>query len=450
MRRLLVLAALLLAAPAAGGAIVLPGADAPNTPGSIVLAPFWTSPPARAETISNEDLLQLWRDAGSAYGIPWQVLAAVNKIESDFGRNMGPSSAGAIGWMQFLPSTWTSWGVDADGNGFADPWSPRDAVYAAARYLAASGGQTDIAGALFSYNHAGWYVNEVLQLAQYYGLGGDAGSVVFDLDSLDTGLQRASGELQAANEAYGPATERVRAIQRRVRALERRALAAPLLSDRLLLQKQAVLLAVRLDDARAQAAAIRHAIDRSQKQLDSLRQQASAAAFAPAAAQALGTPIAAGDYVFPVGGGPDVVSVSHTHHDYPAADIAAPQGSPVYALTDSVVLYSWSQPDVRCGVGFTIQARDGREWTYCHLSYLDPAVQPNAVLAAGTPVGFVGATGEATGPHLHLQLQPAESYPQEEEWFASFAGVAFRWQDEPAPDASGGAVFAVVPPPNEG
>ena len=76
--------------------------------------------------------------------MPWNVLAAINKIESNFGRNMGPSSAGAIGWMQFMPSTWVRWGMDANGDGVADPWNPDDAIYAAARYLAASGGASDI------------------------------------------------------------------------------------------------------------------------------------------------------------------------------------------------------------------------------------------------------------------------------------------------------------------
>ena len=66
-------------------------------------------------------LVQLWQRAGSAYGIPWQVLAAINKVESNFGRNMGPSSAGAVGWMQFMPSTWARWGVDANGDGHRRP-----------------------------------------------------------------------------------------------------------------------------------------------------------------------------------------------------------------------------------------------------------------------------------------------------------------------------------------
>jgi len=92
------------------------------------------------------------------------------------------------------------------------------------------------------------------------------------------------------------------------------------------------------------------------------------------------------------------------------------------------VLHAWTS-DERCGTGFTMQAVDGQTWTYCHLSYLEPTVVPGALLGAGSPVGLVGQTGHATGPHLHLQLQPASSYPQEENWFRSFAGTAFRWTD---------------------
>ncbi len=150
------------------GTPTLPSAADPNG-ASLVLAPAWTSPPAQPAQLSYQELLDLWTQAGQAYGVPWNVLAAINKIESNFGRNMGPSSAGAIGWMQFMPSTWLRWGTDADGNGVADPWNPVDAVYSAARYLAASGATNDIRQAVFSYNHAWWYVNDVLQLAQLYG-----------------------------------------------------------------------------------------------------------------------------------------------------------------------------------------------------------------------------------------------------------------------------------------
>jgi murein DD-endopeptidase MepM/ murein hydrolase activator NlpD len=87
-------------------------------------------------------------------------------------------------------------------------------------------------------------------------------------------------------------------------------------------------------------------------------------------------------------------------------------------------------------------AVDGREWTYCHMSYEEPGIQPGVAVSAGQPVGLVGQTGHATGPHLHLQLQPASSYPQVESWFEAFAGSAFRWQDAPTMDV--GPVFEVV------
>src|SRR5439155_21069883 len=130
-----------------------------------------------------------WRRPGTTYAVPWQRRAAINKIESKFGRNMGPSSAGAIGWMQFMPSTWLRWGMDANGDGVANPWSPDDAIFAAARYLAASGGRSDISRAIFSYNHAQWYVDEVLGLARLYGTGGS--DVAFTLDRVQVRLQTA-------------------------------------------------------------------------------------------------------------------------------------------------------------------------------------------------------------------------------------------------------------------
>src|SRR5712664_1209326 len=139
---------------------------------SLAVPSSLSTPPAVPEQLPFPQLLALWQQAGAAYGIPWQVLAAINKVESNWGRNMGPSSAGAIGWMQFMPSTWERWGVDANGDGVADPWNAQDGITAAARYLAASGGRTDIAGAVFSYNHAQWYVDEVLQLARLFGSGG--------------------------------------------------------------------------------------------------------------------------------------------------------------------------------------------------------------------------------------------------------------------------------------
>ena len=429
-----------LAAPAA-----LPSADVPNLPGSIVLPPMLSSPPVRPEQLSYPQLEALWRSAGSAYGVPWQVLAAINKVESNYGRNMGPSSAGAIGWMQFMPSTWLRWGLDANGDGIADPWSAADAIYAAARYLAASGGQTDISGAVYSYNHAQWYVDEVLSLAQLFRSGGTEATVA--LDRLQARLATSSGEVVAASRRLVSLRERVRRIARVEARFQRRAADVPLLSDRLDAQKQAVLLDVRRQALLERVAGARAQLATAQRRLAAVRSSSRAASFQPGARAVLASPAADGGYVFPVGGGAGVVFASHTHHDYPAVDIAAPLGSPVYALSSGVVLRAWGSPDPRCGIGLTMRAGDGLVWTYCHLAAVDSGIRTGAVVSAGTPVGLVGATGDATGPHLHLQLQPPTAWPQQMAWFQSFAGSAFTWSDgpTPAPTAAPRAVFAVVP-----
>jgi hypothetical protein len=114
-------------------------------------------------------LLPIYQSCGTEYGIPWQVLASINKIETAFGTNLNISSAGAMGWMQFIPSTWAAYGVDANDDGRRDPYNPVDAICAAARYLKAAGGDHDVRQAIFAYNHADWYVDEVLLYANQYG-----------------------------------------------------------------------------------------------------------------------------------------------------------------------------------------------------------------------------------------------------------------------------------------
>jgi Transglycosylase SLT domain len=114
-------------------------------------------------------LLPIYQAAGTAYGIPWQVLAAINEVETDYGRDLSVSSAGAEGWMQFLPSTWAQYGVDANGDGFKDPYNPADAIFAAARYLRAAGGDTNVRAAVYSYNHSQAYVDSVMLRAQLLG-----------------------------------------------------------------------------------------------------------------------------------------------------------------------------------------------------------------------------------------------------------------------------------------
>ena len=426
----------------------LPSASVPNQPGQISTPTPISTPPAVPQSLNFQQLVALWQGAGSAYGIPWEVLASINKVESNFGRNMGPSSAGAVGWMQFMPSTWERWGLDANGDGVADPWNPEDAIYAAARYLSAAGGTQDVSRGVFAYNHAQWYVDEVLQLAHTFGSGGL--DTTFKLDRLQVSLDGARKDVAEANRQLLAALRDQRALAKQESRWQARAEGAQLLSKQLELQKTATLVGVREHAAAVRVDRLRAKLRQAADALTQARTQAQSATTAPTAGALFASPVTNDSgYVFPVGGGPSVVSVSHHHHDYPAADIAAPEGSPLYALADSVVLKSWAQPDPYCGIGLTLRASDGQEWTYCHLSYLDPQVVEGAVLSAGQPVGLVGSTGDATGPHLHLQLDPPTHYPQLEPWFQRFAGTAFRWQDAPTPQpsaaASGGApVFAAV------
>jgi cell wall-associated NlpC family hydrolase len=139
--------------------------------------------------------LVAYQRAAARYGIDWAVLAAIGKLECDHGRDTGPgckpgtvNGAGAAGPMQFLAPTWRSgaqlgsippvgpptltpsagYAADGDGDGQADIWNVYDATAAAARYLRSNGAPADYGRAIFQYNHATWYVDQVLAKASEY------------------------------------------------------------------------------------------------------------------------------------------------------------------------------------------------------------------------------------------------------------------------------------------
>ena len=141
-------------------------------------------------------LLPIYQACGTEYGIPWEVLASINRIETAFGTNLNVSSAGALGWMQFIPSSWRAYGVDANNDGRKDPYNPVDAICAAANYLKAAGGEDDLSRAIFAYNHADWYVDEVLLYARQYG------RIPDDLVGSLTGLTEGARFPVAANARY--------------------------------------------------------------------------------------------------------------------------------------------------------------------------------------------------------------------------------------------------------
>jgi cell wall-associated NlpC family hydrolase len=127
-----------------------------------------TAQPAASSTAASipANYLADFKKAGTEYGIPWTVLAAIGYEESGFGANDGPSSAGALGPMQFLPSTWQQFG---DGGNIMDP---ADAIPAAARLLVAHGAPGNLQQAILAYNHSASYVTDVLDQAARYSADG--------------------------------------------------------------------------------------------------------------------------------------------------------------------------------------------------------------------------------------------------------------------------------------
>jgi len=151
---------------------------APASSGSSGLSPLSFDAPSPAKAVPNvlldrfpipPFLLPIYQAAAMEYEVPWQVLAAINEIETDYGRNLNVSSAGAMGWMQFIPSSWKAYGVDANDDGRKDPYNPVDAIFAAARYLKAAGYKKDERRAVYAYNHAWWYVDSVMLRAKLIG-----------------------------------------------------------------------------------------------------------------------------------------------------------------------------------------------------------------------------------------------------------------------------------------
>jgi membrane-bound lytic murein transglycosylase B len=105
-------------------------------------------------------LLRYYREGERRFGVRWNVLAAVNLVESAFNKLRNNSAAGAQGPMQFIPATWRAYGLGGDVH------DPHDSILGAANYLRANGAPRDNRRALFHYNPSRMYVDAVLRYAR--------------------------------------------------------------------------------------------------------------------------------------------------------------------------------------------------------------------------------------------------------------------------------------------
>jgi membrane-bound lytic murein transglycosylase B len=120
----------------------------------------WPAPAAR--------LLGWYRQADRRFSVRWQLLAAINFVESAFGRVANTSGAGAQGPMQFMPATWRAYGLGGDVH------DPHDAILGAAHYLAANGASRDERAALLHYNPSALYVDAIARYANQIAQNPDA------------------------------------------------------------------------------------------------------------------------------------------------------------------------------------------------------------------------------------------------------------------------------------
>ena len=195
---------------------------------------------------------------------------------------------------------------------------------------------------------------------------------------MQVGVEQARNKVAAANRTLVAAVRRQRLLARQASVAQARVGEAQLLSTRLALDKNAYEADSRHFAAAQQVKALRKRLSKAEKALSAAQANAFSSSFAPGAASLVSAPIYNGDHVFPVGVGTEHVSVGHGHHDYPAADIAAPAGAPLYALALGVVDRAWHMPAGnwwhRLHTAYRGPGAAGR-----HLSYLEPKVQPGAL-----------------------------------------------------------------------
>jgi hypothetical protein len=130
----------------------------------------WPASGEARDDVPGDLLATYQRASGNCPGLPWPVVAAIGKAETNHNREPGTSEAGATGPMQFLPATWQAFQADGDGDGVADIADEDDAIAGAVRLLCVSGGDdpAQLRAAIRAYNQSDEYVAEVLEIARSY------------------------------------------------------------------------------------------------------------------------------------------------------------------------------------------------------------------------------------------------------------------------------------------
>lgn len=420
------------------GQAPLPSHTVPNSPGSITYpARGLSTPPPVFQRLNEQQLQVLWQDAGNAYGIPWQILASINRIESNFGTNMGPSSAGAVGWMQFIPSTWDRWGMDANGDGIADPWDPEDGIYSAARYLAAAGGQTDLRKAIFAYNHANWYVNDVIELAQSIGATGSfeipqqsttpgvpsTPSTVLQVDGLPERRAATQEEIVETKARVAELKDEIASLRNQRAAIESTAGDAGITQERFAkIESDISSMDARETELKTELGETREGLEGSIGRLASLEQEADATTFwrpldtvvVSSAPDGRVAPV-----ILPAGVPLSLIGRpghgTHNQSDWQsgnAVDIAAPPGTPLVAIEDGVITRVSGQ-DASQGTRVTATGKKiygygvtlaGTTDTYYYAHVNEVVVFPGQQVKAGQVIAAI-SPWPGGAPHLHLGVR---------------------------------------------
>ena len=326
-----------------------------------------------------------------------------------------------------MPSTWHRWGMDADGDGVSDPWNPEDAIFSAARYLAAAGGATDISRAIFAYNHAQWYVDEVLAGARLYDGGLDARSHSRPRNraSRSTTAAAAVADAESMLAEARPSSSGSPVTRRTLAAAPR---GPSCFSDRLEAEREAGQAGFRRADAAAEVERLVASWPPRSDALEQARQGALTSSSHPSAGRTRA--VVRGRLRLPGRRRPaSRVRLAHASR-LPGSRHRRPAGR-------SALRAHGRFRGRRLGRGRTATAASASRCKRRRprLDVLPPVgSRPDRAAGHAARRGrfrrLRRLDGHSTGPHLHLQLQPASSYPQDEPWFQAFAGTSFSWQDQ--------------------